>query len=496
MHSSRANGSRSNRRSLLLTLQLYGVLTLVLLSPLPFGAVYQWSWAGLGLLVALLVGFSGVRTLRNRSEAARLVRGLWLPGILYLLVLAWVALQVTPLTPSAWHAAAWAEAAETLGTDFPGRVTLAPYASQSELLKLLTYGGVFWVAVDLTRQRSHARRALWGFAIAATLYALYGVIAKLTDFGQTLWFHEMPPERFVTSTYVNRNMYADFAGFGLLIIVGLGLDALLSHAPAVERSPSPWRSLIRLAPNKLLLLGVMALVSLTALTMTGARGAILATALATVTLVVLLRPRKGALARFSLLGPVTLLFGLWTAAFVLAGAHLAARLPSIFSGDAIGRIAGYKMTLAAIAEAPLTGFGAGSFKDVFFLHNAGEFWKTFNYPHNLYLGVAVELGLPAAAALLGAVVLIGVSCFRGIERRHRDQVFPALGVAVVTLVAIHGLVDSPLYLPANAVTFSFLLGLAYAQAWSSAERRPSPSAAATPCPAQQPPQEAAEGQSE
>jgi O-antigen ligase len=165
------------------------------------------------------------------------------------------------------------------------------------------------------------------------------------------------------------------------------------------------------------------------------------------------------------------LVALWGVLFVVAGAHLASRLADLEAGVMGGRFAGYKLLLAAILEAPLTGHGAGSARDVFYLHNDGAFWNTFNYSHNLYLGAAVELGIPAAVVLIAAVGLIAWICLKGVGRRQKDQVFPALGVSVTALVAVHGLVDSPLYLPANAATFSFLLGIAYAQSWPSQNRR-------------------------
>ena len=131
------------------------------------------------------------------------------------------------------------------------------------------------------------------------------------------------------------------------------------------------------------------------------------------------------------------------------------------------------MTLSAIAQAPLTGFGAGNFRDVFYLHNDGTLWKTFNYAHNLYLGAAVEMGVPAATTLIIAIAMIAWSCFRGIGRRRRDHALPALGLAFTSLIGVHGLVDSPLFLPANAAPFSFLWGLAYAQSWPTPDRLPS-----------------------
>ncbi len=182
--------------------------------------------------------------------------------------------------------------------------------------------------------------------------------------------------------------------------------------------------------------------------------------------------------------------------FVLAGAHLGSRLADIPSGIGAGRLAGYEIILSAIAEAPLTGFGGASSRDVFYLYNEGTFWKTFNYAHNLYLGAAVEMGIPAAFAMITAVVLVTVRCLKGIWRRQRDLVFPALGVSVTVLVAVHGLVDSPLYIPANAATYSFLLGLAYAQSWPTRASSSNSKAAEQPRRGAQQPLESGEVQIE
>jgi O-antigen ligase len=153
----------------------------------------------------------------------------------------------------------------------------------------------------------------------------------------------------------------------------------------------------------------------------------------------------------------------------VTGAHLGGRFETEIL-DPGKRVDGYIMTLEAIRARPWTGYGAGTFQDMFYLWNDGAFWLKFNYSHNLYLGAAVDLGLPAVAALFGAVALITFSCVRGVRRRRRDQAIPALGVAATALVAVHGLIDAPLIVPANAATYSFLLGLAYAQSWPSPSR--------------------------
>jgi O-antigen ligase len=335
---------------------------------------------------------------------------------------------------------------------------------------LLTYAGFFWLAVLYGRDRVRARASLWLLGIVGALYAAYGLFAYLTGLGETLWLHEMPWAGVgVSSVFVNRNMYVDYAAFGFLAVLGLVLDAWLSHSNSKDEGIAFWQRLLGGKNSYLLLLLVLGLTILAAITLTGSRGGVLAAAIASLALYFLLVRGKGSKPGASrqkiAIGLVVL--GAWLIVYLVAGAELGSRFAE--SGPNVwgGRVAGYELILRAIGEAPLTGYGAGTSYDVFYLFNDGTLWRALNYAHNIYLGAAVELGIPAAILLFAAVGLVVLSCYRGAHRRQRDQVFPALGVAVSLHVAVHGLVDSPLYLAANAATFSFLLGVAYAQSWPS-----------------------------
>ena len=443
--------------------------------PLPFGSLFQWTWGSLAVIVGALMFHSGFRNLSKRRSPPAGRNALWIPASLYLLVIIWIAIQGSGLLPSSWDHPLWKQAADSLGLDIPGSPSLNPFVTQSELLKLLTYAGIFWLAMEHGRIRERAWTALWIFAIASTLYAIYGIFAELTEFGATLWHHEMPHKSGVTSTFSNRSMYAIYNGFGLLAILGLILDLLTRHSDRERNEPLRAPGLSPQVRNKIPPLVAMGIVVLTALIMTAARSAVIAGLIASVVLVVTFTSRARLTPRVRRRLYATALCGLvlWLFIFALTGAYLGFRLAGDVSKNWVGRLAGYEMTLTAIAQAPLTGFGAGNFRDVFYLHNDGTLWKTFNYAHNLYLGAAVELGIPAAATLIFAIAMIAWSCFRGLGRRRRDHALPALGLALTSLVGLHGLVDSPLYLPANAATFSFLLGLAYAQSWPSQARVPS-----------------------
>ncbi len=430
--------------------------------------MFQWSWGSLAVIVGVLLFHSGIRILLRRNDVPAGLNALWIPASLYLIVVIWVAIQGSGLLPSSWDHPLWKQAADSLGLDIPGSLSLDPFATRSEVLKLLTYAGIFWLAMEHGRIRERAWTALWIFAIASALYAIYGI-------GATLWLHEGPQKSAITSTFANRNFYAVYAGFGLLAILALILNMFMRRPTRAQDEPLWAPGLSPEVRNKLLLLAAVATVVLTALIMTAARSAVFASLVASFILVITLASRARLTSRVRHRLYATVLCGLvlWLLIFALTGAYLGSRLAGDVSGAWAGRLAGYEMTLSAIAQSPLTGFGAGNFRDVFYLYNDGTIGWTFIYPHNLYLGAAVEMGVPAAATLIIAIAMIAWSCFRGIERRRRDHALPALGVAITSLIGVHGLTDSPLYLPANAATFSFLLGLAYAQSWPSQTRVPS-----------------------
>ena len=52
---------------------------------------------------------------------------------------------------------------------------------------------------------------------------------------------------------------------------------------------------------------------------------------------------------------------------------------------------------------------------------------TVERAHNTYLEVALELGIPAAAALFLAIGAACAYCAIGVRRRRRDAVYPAAG---------------------------------------------------------------------
>ena len=136
------------------------------------------------------------------------------------------------------------------------------------------------------------------------------------------------------------------------------------------------------------------------------------------------------------------------------------------SSDAEGRINVYELTSNAVKDSPWTGFGYGAFQEGFRLYRSEETTGIFDKTHNTYLENSFELGIPAVVSLLLALIGMAFITARGVFKRRRDWLYPATGIAAITLVAIHSFVDFSLQIPAVAIVFSAIMGAALAQATS------------------------------
>ena len=108
----------------------------------------------------------------------------------------------------------------------------------------------------------------------------------------------------------------------------------------------------------------------------------------------------------------------------------------------------WSRSLYVIQDMPYTGAGAGTFKPIlgtqfpFFLHGA---WV--EHAHNLFLQVAVDLGLPGLIAFL-ALLLLALWCALDAARRYRqadERALAALswaGLASLVAMLVHGTVDA------------------------------------------------------
>jgi O-antigen ligase len=437
------------------------LLILVLLAPLPLGSVYAWSWAVMALVVGGLMGAWSLGVLTGRCLPAVGLRATWPAVLLFALVAGWAVAQTLPVMPGSWHHPIWAAAAEALGRAMPATITIDADAAIAALTRLLTYAGVFWLSLQLCRDRHRARAAIAAVAYAGAAYAAYGLFVEATGSGTILWFPKVTHPDDLSSTFVNRNSFAAYAGLALICATGLIIDRL-SHAfaGAVSAGQRVGQAIEAIAVRGMPLL-LSWVVILSALLLTRSRGGFLAAAVALPALF-LAFGRARAVDRRLVAGSFTACGAALVLVFSIGGDVLDARLARTLGADE-ERLRLFAATLDAIAEEPGFGTGYGTFEDVFARHRPADFGSRHSKAHNTYLENVLELGLPAALALFAIFAGVLVVTFRGAGRRRRDVAFPCIGFAATVLVAAHALIDFGLQIPAIAATWCLIAGAACAQ---------------------------------
>jgi O-antigen ligase len=442
------------------------LMLLVVASPLPLGSNREWSWSLCAVVVALL---SLAWVVANSGPKAQLTTRLplWIPG-LFALACAWVLVQVTFNSPAGWHHPLWAMTAETLGMEIPGRITLSAEDSWIALMRLLSYSLVFFLSFQFGRDRGRAQLMFGWLAIAGLVYGVFGLAVYWSGFSTDWLFGDKVLPHDVRSTFVNRNHFATWQGLTMLCAMAwffhrMAQPVVKPYAMPQDREARVEEFILR-AWKPLIVLLLM----VTALMLSHSRAGFASAFAGTVVLLALLdkrisskntRMRIVAIAALAVAG----------IAFFLTSEALLDRInrTNITTEE---RMVVYSNVNRAIGDNPVLGFGYGTFANSYRLYDPLESGVHYDRAHNTWLENAFELGVPAALLLYLALGGLVWTCLKGVRRRHRDWVYPATGVAASVLVGLHAILDFSLQIPAVAILYACIMGIACAQSYSSLKR--------------------------
>jgi O-antigen ligase len=401
---------------------------------------------------------------RGRDHAVPPGARLLAPAGLFLAVLLWIWFQTVAWTHAPIADPIWGMAGHALGRPIAESITVNRDLTNLALVRLVTAASVLWLAVQLCREAERALALLGAIAVIVCVYAGYGLVA-VSLHSVSLPGLAIPFDGgLVSSTFVNRNTFATYAGLGLIAASGL-IVRLYRHETA--GAEAGWRlqlsSLIGVTGGEAAIPLAGAFVILTALLLTGSRGGVIATGAGLIVLALQTRRRGGARGgwRFVVLAPVVLLAAVCLLAF---GGLFFGSIEERGIADA-NRAAIYLLTLRSILDAPLTGHGYGTFADVFPLYRDRSLavQGIWAQAHNTYLEIFQGLGVVFGAMLVASVVLLVVGCLYGAFRQREHVIVPRVAVGAAVLVGVHALVDFSLQIQAVTLTFMAILGAGVAQ---------------------------------
>jgi O-antigen ligase len=107
------------------------------------------------------------------------------------------------------------------------------------------------------------------------------------------------------------------------------------------------------------------------------------------------------------------------------------------------RMSVYRIIMGAIWDQPFSGFGYGTFADVFPLYRdrSVSVHGKWVMAHNTYLEVFQDLGLVFGALLIAAIALLAYQAMKGATTRQSGATVPCVVAGAAFLVAVHSLVD-------------------------------------------------------
>jgi len=447
----------------------YGLLALLLWSPLPAASVEEWSIFVVELVVAVMAA-AYVLLGEKPSLNPRLPPVLKSLRPLVAAFFGYLALQIVPLPAGLVKLVAPGTYGfqKLYSPAFPRMkfmsLSIAPGATLREGLFLAALFLLGFLVLK-TVVRGRGIRTIIAVLIGSGVFqALYGLF-ELTRANPRLLFY---PKVFsldsVTGTFVNRN---HFSGY-LEMIVPLALGLAAARMNLLTFGVKGFREKFLLWTSKGVLTNVLILAGVVVMSLG----------------IVLSRSRSGVVV---LAFSVFLFLGLTVYSYSRTGfrqpwvgksiraTFLAVVALAVFVGvgSTIRRFAlddllhedrplYWANTLAIVGDFPLFGTGLGTFASAYGAYEKETSSEmALRHAHNDYLESAAELGIVGTALLLAIILFIAVRAFLAWRDRRNAQ---ARGLALGGLVSLagmglHAATDFNLHVTANAVLFTVVLCL-------------------------------------
>jgi len=391
-----------------------GVFTLLLFGPLAFGAVEPWAMFVLQAgSVLLFIAWAFVQAFTVELQLTR--------SSVFLPMAAFALLGIAQLI---------------------FRKTAYQAATISQLLLYCAYGLVCFLMVQCLQRRRNFRRLLAGFSSYGFLFASFALIQGITSNEKLYWVRHPRFGGRIYGPYVNHNHYA-----GLM-------ELLLPFALVMFLSPG-------IRPRHKLVAALAATLMASTIFICGSRGGMLAVAVQIAVLTAVILSRRTT-AKMAITVGLFLVLAFASLAW-LGGGELMQRMRSIPTDMQSELSGGTRLSidrdcLRMFLQKPLTGWGFGTFADVYPQFRSFYTNLAIDEAHNDYLQLLVETGAVGVLVMIWFLLSVCRSGFRKLQRWPSNSEADVTLAAVVAIsgILVHSFLDFNLHIPANAALFFVL----------------------------------------
>ncbi len=444
----------------------YCFLGLIAWLPLPLASHRPWAWSLMQVAVLLLAIYWCLLWWRNRVSItetskrawpALLFLGAWLLYLtIYLVPMPYV--LVTALSPMA--AQIHAEMYIT-GKPYWASLSLDRHASWVFFLKSLSYAVLFFLALQLIRDKQRIRLLALVLVYSALFQAVYGSLMTLSGLEYGFFFEKYAYRGVATGTFVNRNHMANY----LVLSLAMGIGLMIADLGAEKASS--WRQWIRgwvqllLSPKARLriILAVLVIGLILTRSRMGNSAFFISMTLSALAALLLSRqlPRSLLILFVSFVVIDTFLLGAYF------GVDRVVQRISTTSAATEARDEVNRYSFKLWQDYKIMGSGAGSYYVTFPHYRGHDIRGYYDYAHNDYAQIAGETGL-LGLGLLGGFLLSSFWAAMRAQSVRGDPLMKGLSFAVIMSVValiIHSTVDFSLQIPANAGTFMVILAMGW-----------------------------------
>lgn len=448
----------------------YGIMGVIVFSPLPAGSVNEWSV--LVIQLAVLVMTASYFLMKRKPQinprfhsSLRWIKYIFGGYFLFLFI------QIIPLPQFLVRMISPGAYGFRLLYSFDAAnskfltLSLAPSQTFREGMEILAYVLLGFLIISTVNSRRQIRRLFFLLIGLGFFEAFYGLFEMQRSNPSILFYPKLYNLGSVTGTFVNQNHFAGYVEMIIPLAIGLLIARIDLFTLAGEKLRM---KIVRLAEK-----GMVVNLVLTTL--------VLIMALS----IVLSRSRSGTFLlvfSFILFTGITFIyfgrssFKWWKVRRFLQVTFLLITIICLYVGigktidrfdiDELlsgGRPHYWGSVVMIIKDFPLFGTGLGTFSSVYPAYAKTRTYALLGHAHNDYFEYMSELGVAGMLLLLGGIgFLLFKSILSWYKRRNAEIKGMVLGGLIsIFVMGIHSFTDFNMHIPANMLLFTVILSLTY-----------------------------------
>jgi O-antigen ligase len=447
----------------------YGLLALIVFTPLPIASVDDWAILLIELVAVFLTAVYFLMGSKPHMNGRLLQRLHWPRYAFAALFILFLPFQLIPIPKSILRL--FSPHAYALQQQYSPRfaemksisLSLVPSQTLREGLLLIAYVLIGFLVVRVITRRAQIRRMMMVMVGMGVFEAFFGLFELYQKSPSLLFYQKSHNLDSATGTFVNRN---HFSGY-LELIIPIALALVISRIDLFTMPGKKWRQRLAVLTGKgtsiNILLGIGITVMSLGILLSNSRsgGVLLVVIFMLFFELIVFYFSRSRFQKIWIKNFLKIMFIVVTLIALYVGIE---SMVGRFSLDNLlqdGRPRYWTTVMRIVKDFPLFGTGLGTFGLVYEAYETLGLSGMLVHAHNDYLEYLSELGILGFALLAAGVLFITVDSFLTWAKRRNPEVKSlALGGLVsVFVMLVHSLTDFNLHIPANALLFTMILSL-------------------------------------